>query len=592
MKIYVHITKHRHNRQAAFVLPTVLVLSVVLLTLGLSVFQLSSSIARSLTDQYWQRLSKQAAQAGISYMSACVDQGLSSSTWPASITQDNTCLGTALSTPQPSLHQSYANGPPADNSSAPNPYKTRFTIYKPTTGADGIPKARVVGAVDLQNSGDANGNNRTTIKTYTYEMVSIINGPTRVSTQVASGWKHSCAISDGQVFCWGSNAMSPYTSSGQDNTLTGQLGRGSTFSQVVGSTPAPTDPTSVLDGKIVTKIAAGYNTTCAVADARAYCWGDNTYGQVGDGTTTHRRAPVAVDVSGVLANKHIVDIAVGSNFTCVIASTVSSTLGKGRIYCWGRANEGQLGNGTTATSYFATPQAQASSDITTYDANVTRITAGGSHACALANALGAVYTLCWGRGTEGQLGRGSTTSSSIPVLMSPQVPGTPTSISAGKNHTCLAAFGRAYCWGANTSNGVLGNNSTAQANSYVAVNTAGVLNGKDVSSVSASAEEYTCAVANSQAYCWGADWAGTLGNDTTAATSLVPVAVNTAGVLSSKSITSIGIGWFHACAIGGNGQVYCWGRESQGQLGNSLDWASYGNTDHSQFTPIKSINTF
>lgn len=581
MKIFKHSKKQRYDRQSAFVLPTVLVLSVVLLTLGLSVFQLSSSIARSLTDQYWQRMSKQAAQAGISYMSACVDQGLSSSTWPTTITQDNTCLGVALGS-FTSLNTNVSDANPS-----PSRYKSSFTIYKPSTGADGIPKARVVGTVEVLNTAGT-----TVIKTYSTDMLGIVNGPTRVSTQVASGWKHSCALSDSQVYCCGSNAVHPYASSGQDNTLTGQLGRGTSFNQVVGNTPASIDMTGVLNGKVVTKIAAGYNTTCAIADSQAYCWGDNTYGQVGDNSTTHRRAPVAVDVSGVLADKKIMDIAVGQNFTCVIASTTSGALGKGRIYCWGRANEGQLGNGTTATPYFATPQAQASSDITTYDANVVRIAAGGSHACAQANALSSAYELCWGRGNEGQLGRGSTASSSIPVLMSPQVPATPTSISAGKNHTCMAAFGRAYCWGANTNNGVLGNNSTAQANSYVTVDTSGVLNGKDVTSISATAEEYTCAVANSQAFCWGADWAGTLGNDTANATSRVPVAVNTAGVLSGKSIASIGIGWFHACAIGGDGQVYCWGGESQGQLGNSLDWTSYGNTDHAQYTPIKSINTF
>lgn len=584
MKIFTHITKKPYNRQAAFVLPTVLVLSVVLLTLGLSVFQLSSSIARSLTDQYWQRMSKQAAQAGISYMSACVDQGLSSSTWPTTITQNNNCLGETLPVAQ---QQPYIFSNTSEANPSPSKYRASFTIYKPSTGVDGIPKARVVGTVQILNTAGT-----TVIKSYVTDMLGIVNGPTRVSTQVSSGWRHSCALSDGQVFCWGSNAVYPNTSSGVNNTITGQLGRGSSFNQVVGNTPASVDMTGVLNGKVVTKIAAGYNTTCAIAEAQAYCWGENTYGQVGDGSTTHRRSPVAVNTGGVLANKYIVDIAVGKSFACVIASTVSSSLGKGRIYCWGRADEGQLGNGTTATSYFATPQAQANSDITTYDANVTRITAGGSHACAQANALGSAYGLCWGRGNEGQLGRGSTASSSIPVLLSPQIPATPTSISAGKNHTCAAAFGRAYCWGANTTYGVLGNNSTAQANSYVTVNTSGVLNGKDVTSISATSEEHTCAVANSQAFCWGADWAGTLGNDTTIATSRVPVAVNTAGVLSGKSITSIGIGWYHSCAIGGDGQVYCWGGESQGQLGNALDWTSYGNTDHAQFTPIKSINTF
>lgn len=583
MQLLSTITKYK-TQQKGFVLPTVLVLSVVLLTLGLSVFQLSSSVARSLTDQYWQRMSKQAAQAGISYMSACVDQGLSSSTWPTTITQNNNCLGQVLPVAQ---QQTYVYTNTGEANPSPNKYRTSFTIYKPETGIDGIPKARVVGTVAVLNTAGT-----TVIKTYTTDMTSIVNGPTRVSTQVVSGWRHSCALSDGQVFCWGSNAVYPYTSSGQNNTITGQLGRGTSFTQVVGNTPAAVEMTGALSGKVVTKVAAGYNTTCAIADARAYCWGENTYGQVGDNSTTHRRSPVAVYASGVLSNKNIIDIAVGKNFACAVASTVSGSLAKGRVYCWGQANEGQLGNGTTATAQFTTPQAQASSDITTYDANVTRITAGGSHACAQANALSSSYTLCWGRGNEGQLGRGSTALSSIPVLINPQLPVTPTSISAGKNHTCAAGFGRAYCWGYNGPDGALGNNSSAQANSYVAVNTSGVLNGKDVTSISAASEEYTCAIANSQAFCWGADWAGTLGNDTTIAASRVPVAVNTSGVLNDKSITSIGIGWYHACAVGGDGQVYCWGGESQGQLGNSLDWTSYGNSDHAQFVPIKSINTF
>lgn len=578
MSIHIGLSKRFRrpgSHQSAFVLPTVLVLSVVLLTLGLSVFQLTSSIARSLTDQYWQRLAVQATQAGVSYMSACVDQGLSGSTWPVSITQDNTCLGVALGT-QPTLNTSYTSA--TDNSSMPNPYKSRFTIYKPITGLDGIPKARVVGAVDLQSSADNNGN-RTTIKTITYEMTAIINGPTRASSQISLGRKHSCALSDGQVYCWGTNSVDAYNGGTPDNTLLGQLGRGATFTSPISAVPSSIDTSGVLSGKTITAISAGYNFACAIASGEVYCWGDNSVGQLGNNSTTKSYTPVKVDVSvaSSLKDKKVTAISAGGYHACAIAS--------GKVYCWGGNWYGQVGDNTTFQR--SIPVTVNTAGSTVMNGKVTGIGLGAEHSCAIADGKAA----CWGYNANGAVGDGSWVQKYRPVNVSSGDIGvkTVTAISGGLEHTCAVASGAAYCWGYNN-RGQLGNNSTTKSNTPVTVNASVALNSKVVTDISASSEDFSCAIANSAAHCWGANYFGQLGNNGTSQSN-VPVAVSNSGVLSGKAVTSIAIGYYHACTIAG-GQVYCWGHGSQGQLGDAKFYDTVTSSEHDALVPIKSINTF
>ncbi|OYW83945.1 hypothetical protein B7Z17_04860, partial [Candidatus Saccharibacteria bacterium 32-49-10] len=108
-------------------------------------------------------------------------------------------------------------------------------------------------------------------------------------------------------------------------------------------------------------------------------------------------------------------------------------------------------------------------------------------------------------------------------------------IAAGANHTCaIASDNQAYCWGDN-SVGQLGNNSTTDSLTPVAVSTSGVLSGKTILSLSAGGD-HTCAIASdNQAYCWGSNSSGQIG-DNAIANRLVPTAVNTAGALSGKTI--------------------------------------------------------
>ena len=585
MQKFKKLMTTKKNRQSAFVLPTVLVLSVVLLTLGLSVFQLSSSIARSLTDQYWQRMSRQAAQGGVSYLSACVDQGLSSSTWPTTITQDNTCLGATIGT-FTSLNTNVSDANPS-----PSRYKSSFTIYKPVTGADGIPKARVVGTVEVLNTAGTS-----TIKSYTSEIVSIVNGPTRSSSQITLGRKHSCTLSDGQAYCWGSNAVDAYAGGSTNNTILGQIGDGT--NNVVTATPVPVVTSGVLNGKRISKIAAGYNHTCALASGKVYCWGQNDQGQLGSGSTsTGSNVPLAVDASsGNLFGKVVTDIAAGWGFTCAIAGTGSSTIG--RVYCWGDNGQGQLGN-NLATGDSSVPVGPAAGTIAAL--NATSISAGAGHACVIASNVTNARIHCWGRGAEGELGRNSVAQANLPVAMNPVITGNPTMVSAGYGHTCAVSSGVAYCWGWNGM-GQIGNGSSGAGSNFdgsntsnrlvataVRANAGDALNQKPVTHISATSEYSTCAVADAEVYCWGANWAGQLGVGDVTYRNLA-VKVSTAGQLANKSVTDLSLGYYHVCVIA-DGQVYCWGHGTQAQLGNQRYYVTEGG-EYDSYLPVKSVNSF
>ncbi|HRQ86857.1 MAG TPA: hypothetical protein PLY16_01975, partial [Candidatus Saccharibacteria bacterium] len=137
--------------------------------------------------------------------------------------------------------------------------------------------------------------------------------------------------------------------------------------------------------------------TCAIADAKAYCWGSALFGVLGSGSPTSS-VPVAVDTSGVLAGKAIV--AMGA--TCVIADD-------GKAYCWGIGTTGALGNGESQNSNV--PVAVDTSGVL---AGKTVTTISGS-TCAIADAK----AYCWGSGSYGKLGNGDTQDSSVPVAVSP-----------------------------------------------------------------------------------------------------------------------------------------------------------------------------
>ncbi|MES1204809.1 MAG: hypothetical protein ABUS79_02625 [Pseudomonadota bacterium] len=242
--------------------------------------------------------------------------------------------------------------------------------------------------------------------------------------QIAGGASHSCAVHgpDGSVSCWGANN-------------TGQAGQPASAatscaeSKGTTATPCVLSPALVAGLTNVAEVRAGDQYTCARKnDLTVWCWGENTYGALGDGTNTSRSTPAVV----VGLDKDVVEIATGRQFACARHQA-------GTVSCWGRNDSGQLGNGLTTD----TNRPVAVVGIT----DAVQLGAGQYHTCAL-RGLGLVS--CWGGNRDGQLGNGTMTSSLAPVEVDARGVGPLQSIAVGSNHTCArSASGPAFCWGRN-----------------------------------------------------------------------------------------------------------------------------------------------
>ncbi len=286
------------------------------------------------------------------------------------------------------------------------------------------------------------------------------------------------------------------------------------------------------------QLSTGDGHACGVTtDSLAYCWGGNHSGQLGDGTTTSRLAPVAV--KGGLRFR---SVKAGENHSCGIA-------GNGRAFCWGSNGLGQLGDGTTGTASRLTPTAVQGG------LSFRNVTAGDFYTCGVTTEDKAY---CWGTGSRGQLGDG--TVSDLPRRSPTPVAGGIRfqSVSAGSRHTCgLSTVKRAYCWGYNDL-GQLGD-STEINGRGAPVRVAG---GRWYKSLDAG-QFHTCAVTiESEAFCWGNGRDGQFGNGR-AYLSFWPRKV--AGGLLFRNV---GAGGSHSCGVSTNGRTYCWGFNSDGQLGD------------------------
>ena len=238
----------------------------------------------------------------------------------------------------------------------------------------------------------------------------------------------------------------------------------------------------------------------------------------------------------------------------------------GRAYCWGSGNRGKLGNGSTASS--RVPVAVNTSGVLV-GKTIKEVTTGGFHTCAL-DTSSKMY--CWGLNSSGRLGGGLTSIlSNVPVAvnMSGALAGkTIKQMSTGYSSTCaIASDNRAYCWGSGN-NGQLGNGSTADSRVPVAVNMSGALVGKTIKQILAGGDHGCVVASDDKMYCWGLNNNGELGNNSSVNSS-VPVAVNADGVLAGKTIRQMSAGFSSTCAVDSGYGIYCWGYNSNGQLGNN-----------------------
>jgi alpha-tubulin suppressor-like RCC1 family protein len=410
------------------------------------------------------------------------------------------------------------------------------------------------------------------------------------AVSVSVGGQHSCAVTtDGGVKCWGSNAR-------------GQLGTGNTNApETCGSDGAcsttPLDVPGLSSGVVAVSSGRGY--TCALWDDNnpstpdygVKCWGQNDYGQLGNGTGTAPPAnceygggldycAMPVDVSGLTSG--VAAISAGRDHTCALTTM-------GGVKCWGANYDGELGvdwalsNSDPYCDFcHALPV-----EVSGLSSGIAAISAGGYHTCALTTGGG---VKCWGFNEAGQLGNGANVGpescygtnacSTLPVDVI-GLTSNASAVSAGSFHSCaVATSGGVKCWGYNGA-GQLGDGTTTGPDRCPNLNYACSSTPVDVTSltgvaaVSAGDEDanYTCALTISGGVkCWGSNYYGQLGDAQAcgAHNDYCTTPVDVSGLTSGVAAISAGglQGHEHTCALGAGGSVKCWGDNYDGELGD------------------------
>lgn len=349
-------------------------------------------------------------------------------------------------------------------------------------------------------------------------------------------------------------------------------------SPVTSSLPGSVTITSSL---ATASVSAGGQSTCEVrGDATAWCWGDNTFGQLGDGTNVDSVDPAQVGTAEDWAS-----ISTSGNHTCAIKQDAT-------LWCWGVNNRGQLGLGGgiqrwnpqqvgqadawqgVSVGWMHTCAVKLSGSLWCWggedhgqlglggggdrlaparvgsDDNWATVSVGGWHTCALRNS-GSAW--CWGRNDLGQLGDGTTVGRARPGAVNSQTSWT--SIDATWSSTCaLAADQSVSCWGMNDQ-GQLGDGTRV-----LRLNPQLVLGGHTWVDLSVG-DAQACAVdINAAAWCWGSNRYGQLGTGTTTSE------VKPARVRGGFEWHSIDAGWMHVCGVASEPSSQCWGNNEQGQL--------------------------
>jgi len=343
-------------------------------------------------------------------------------------------------------------------------------------------------------------------------------------------------------------------------------------------------------GPRFTRITAYGDLTCAEFSGRLYCWGENGSRQLGDGTTMDRGAPTAVSLpagalgaftvgethgcaivdgtlfcwgdttntqsftSPTMIGSPVSDVAAGKRFTCAVVGT--------QVKCWGVNDAGQLGDSTLTSRDTLAPIIN--------DQGAVEVDAGDDHACARTPSNTA---LCWGHNDDGALGSGSFT---------PATTQTPLTVTNGITtlpriagwHACTLRGTEVWCWGRNME-GALGDGSVVpKAAPQVVPNF-------DSASLVATGGgptdlDATCAIRMGDLYCWGAGTGGRLGTGAPEAVILPTKVGNLPG-----PVTDVALGYAHTCALLADGDIWCWGRGTSGQLGD-------GKLSNS-FTPVRVV---
>jgi alpha-tubulin suppressor-like RCC1 family protein len=335
-----------------------------------------------------------------------------------------------------------------------------------------------------------------------------------VFKQVSSGGVNCGVATDGRAYCWGVN-------------FDGGIGDGTRENRDV--------PTPVSGGLVFRNLSAGETHTCGVTtDDKLYCWGANFLGQLGDGTTTARLVPTLVK-----GRRFYAIASLGASHTCALAKADH------RAFCWGGNSFGQLGDGTTTERHV--PVAVAGGRT------FSQIDAGQTHTCAVTPGSQAY---CWGGDFRGSLGDGGSTPQrrTTPSLVAGKHAFT--QISAGLWNTCaLNLSDQVFCWG----EGPTGDGTLHRW--YTPVRVAGDLTFREV--FAANAVSAMCGLSSvGKAYCWGFGDSNLGDGNPDSHNDLSPVAV-----VGGHTFAQVSVG-DGTCGRTREGVIWCWGYGGGGSLGN------------------------
>jgi alpha-tubulin suppressor-like RCC1 family protein len=351
----------------------------------------------------------------------------------------------------------------------------------------------------------------------------VVAAPGSQAATIATGEGMACGVAPaGAVSCWGSNADGALGNGGDPDV---QRGSSHDPVAVIGAESGVTAISSTFTG--------GYGAyTCAIQTGAAKCWGANSSGTLGDGTTQAKA--VATQVSGLTSG--VTDVSTGAFRACAVQS--------GAAKCWGGGFLGDGGGNVLST---------VPKQVSGFESGAEGVGVGWRHLCAIKTGT----VSCWGatyHGAQGNGAPGNYTTTPSPVT---SLPGPAKKVVAGLDVTCaLLTTNAVWCWGSN-STGRVGIGTTSDAAPPTAI--AGLQDG--VTDIAAN-QEHSCAIKAGLAYCWGTNDQGQLGDGTLTNRS-VPTLVS--GI---SNVTSIAVTASASCAIVGTSERWCWGSNGTARLGN------------------------
>jgi alpha-tubulin suppressor-like RCC1 family protein len=337
---------------------------------------------------------------------------------------------------------------------------------------------------------------------------------------VSVGLAHACLLRrDGSVYCWGDNSF-------------GQLGtKGPLTKSQPELVPLPDRAVKVVAGGGYGAQSSAAHTCAILVGGALYCWGSGESGQLGTGDLASRPEPMPVGAAGIVKQ-----VALGAAHTCALNES-------NEVLCWGADTNGQVGDAGLPAPAIPNPALAVK--------NAKQVAAGDRHTCAVDNAG---FLFCWGLNQDGQLGNGDTMSRQFPVKATGPLASAVDEVALGDRHSCARKGQELFCFG-NNYNGAVG----SQQAPIGPVPVPQKVDVPPVKGFDLGLERTGVLVGDGSVMMWGVQF---LGDQGAAPLSPVPLEIGQSGA------ARLSLGHTSSCVLKPPGEIFCWGEDGAGQLGN------------------------